>query len=148
MPTPIREQLIAAITTAVGGTYGVPLPETSRDVPLIVVQDGEETASADAYGLTHYEMEMAVVSIDAADAYEVGQSQDEYQAAMRGKCHDLLAALQTSFFQDETFGGLADGVDYAGGSIAAEANGLCYAAAQFNVRYHTVRGDPFTIDEE
>jgi len=146
MPTPIREQLLSAITTAVGGSYGVQLPDSDRDVPLIIVQDAEETAQPDAYGSTNYEIEIVVVSADAAPAYTDGQTQAEYQAAMRAKCHDLLAAVQSLFFTDPTFGGLADGVDYTGGSIATEVNGLCFAVAQFNVRYHTVRGDPFTTD--
>jgi len=39
MPTPIREQLLAAITTAVGGEYGIPAPEDERDLPVTIVQD-------------------------------------------------------------------------------------------------------------
>jgi hypothetical protein len=146
MPTPVREQLLSAITTAVGGTYGVPLSEDERDLPLIIVQDGEEVAEPTAYGATEYTIEVSVISVDKAADRVAGQSQEQYQAAMRAKCHELLAASQVLFFADPTFGGLADGVDYTGGSITAEANGLCYAAAQFSVRYHTVRGDPFTID--
>lgn len=145
MPTSVREQLLSAITTAVSGTYGLPLPEDERDLPVTIVQDGEETATPSNYGGTQYEVEVAVLQVDALDPTS-GQTQAQFQTSMRGKCHELLAAAQTAFFADPTFGGLADGVDYTGGSIATEANGLCYASAQFSVRYHTVRGDPFTID--
>lgn len=146
MPTSIREQLLSAITTAVGGEYGVPAPDDERDLPITIVQDGEEVATPTSYGGTDYEIPLVVARAEAAPASTEGQTRSEYQNAMRGKCHEMLAAIQQEMFADETFSGLADGVDYTGGSIATEVGRLCFAEAQFSVRYRTVRGDPFSID--
>jgi hypothetical protein len=49
-------------------------------------------------------------------------------------------------FADETFGALADGIEYTGGGIQTEVGKFVFAEAQFTVSYHYVRGDPFTID--
>ena len=46
MTAPVRERLIAAILAATGGAYGVPAPEDERDLPLTLVQDGTDSASA------------------------------------------------------------------------------------------------------
>jgi len=146
VPDSIREQLLGAITTAVGGEYGVPAPDDERDLPITIVQDGEEVASPDQYGYTNYEIPLVIAKAVAAPAATEGQSRSEYQDAMRAQCHTMLAGIQTAVFADDTFGGLADGADYTGGSIATEVGKLCFAEAQFTVRYHTVRGDPFTID--
>jgi len=58
----------------------------------------------------------------------------------------MLAALIQNMFTDETFGGLADNIEYIAGGIETEVGKFVFAEAQFAVRYHHVRGDPFTID--
>jgi len=146
MPSSIREQLLEAITTAVGGEYGIPAPDDERDLPVTIVQDGEETASPDQYGALVYEIPLVIARAESAPASTTGQTRTEYQSAMRAKCHEMLATIQQHVFADESFGGLADGVEYTGGSIATEAGKLCFAEAQFTVRYQTVRGDPFSIE--
>jgi len=140
MPVSIRERLLDAITDAVSGEYGVPAPESERDLPICIVQDGEETAESDDYGYTTHELPLVV----AKAATATSTSKD----AMRTQCHELLASIRVDMFADEKFGGLADGIEYTGGGIQTELAKVCFADAQFVVRYHTVRGDPYTIDEE
>ena len=65
MPTPIREQLLAAITTAVGGEYGIPAPEDERDLPVTIVQDGTDEAGAQ-YGISDWITPVAVATAQAA----------------------------------------------------------------------------------
>jgi len=139
VPTSVREQVIAAIITATGGEYGVPAPESERDLPITIVEDGLEEASTDAYGYTNVLMPVAIGKAEAATSSE--------KDTMRQQANELLAGIITTMFTDETFGGLADGVEYNSGSIATEVGKFCFAEAQFTVRYHTVRGDPYTIDE-
>lgn len=140
MPTSVREQLIAAILTAVNGQYTASVPRDDDELPLCIVQDGEEQASADDYG--HMHMIMPVAIAKASVIASIGLD------AQRQECHELLASIITDMHADETFGGLADGIDYTGGGVLAEPGNRCMAEAQFDVRYHTVRGDPYTIDEE
>ena len=138
MPTSIREQLLDAITTAVGGEYGVPAPETERDLPVCIVEDSEEVSTPTEYGYDSILMTVAIAKAAVAV--------DTDKGAMRAQANELLASIRADVFADETFGGLAEGVDYAGGGIQTELAKICFAEAQFTVRYQTVRGDPYTID--
>lgn len=140
MPTSIRERLLSAITTAVGGEYGVPAPELDRDLPICIVQDGEETSSPDQYDSDVIELPIAVAKAAVATSTD--------KSAMREQANELLASIRAAMFADETFGNLADGVEYTGGGIQTELAKICFAEAQFTVRYHTVRGDPYTITND
>ena len=134
----IREQLLAAITVAVSGEYDVPAPESERDMPITIVAEGEDEAASDAYGQTYVQLPVAVARA------EVTTSTDK--EIMRAQANDMLASLISLMFADETFGGLADSVEYTGGGIQTEVGKFCFAEAQFTVAFHFVRGDPYTID--
>ena len=140
MPTSIREQLLSAITTAVGGEYGIPAPEDERDLPVTIVEDQPEQASDDQYNLSNILMPVVVA--------RAAQAADNDRDAMRAQANELLASIKSEMFADESFGNLADGVQYTGGGIQTEVGRFVFAEAQFTVRYHTVRGDPYTIDED
>jgi len=140
VPTSIREQLLSAITTAVGGEYGIPAPEDERDLPVTIVEDQPEQASDDQYNLSNILMPVVVA--------RAAQAADNDRDAMRAQANELLASIKSEMFADESFGNLADGVQYTGGGIQTEVGRFVFAEAQFTVRYHTVRGDPYTIDED
>ena len=134
----VREQIIQAIVTAHGAEYGIPAPESERDLPITIVADAPDTADPDVYAQTNLIMPVAV----ASGAVATSNDRD----AMRLQAHDLLSSIITTMFTDETFGGLADGVDYTGGGVQTEVGKFVFAEAQFNIRYHHLRGDPTTID--
>jgi hypothetical protein len=136
MTAPVRERLIAAILTATGGAYGVPAPEDERDLPLTLVQDGTDTA-ANNYDYTACPMPLSIARAEVA----TGSTRD----ALRAQAHDALAALITAMHTDETFGGLAVGVDYTGGGIQAELGKFVFAEASFTVRYQHLRGQPAVL---
>ena len=140
MPTSIREKIIAAITTAVGGEYDIPAPEDSRDLPVTIVRDLPEQAADDQYGISNMIIPVAIARAQAANSHD--------REAMRIQGNDIHAQLIAEMFADETFGNLADGIEYTGGGIEAEVGMFVAAEVQFNIRYHTVRGDPYTIDED
>jgi hypothetical protein len=131
MATVIREQLLNAIITAVGGEYGIPPPEDERDVPVTIVQDGtdEVTTSFDTCNVT---MPVNVARAEAA----ANTNRD----TMRAHAHQMLGDIVAAMHADETFGGLARGVDYTGGGIAMGAGPLVFAEAAFRVRYSHARG--------
>lgn len=135
---PVRERVLYAVTQAVGGQYGVPTPEDERELPITIVQDGEDVATAN-YGATQITMPVALGRVELL----TGTS----RADARAQANRMLADLVAAMYSDETFGGLADGVDYTGGSINVELGNLVFAEAQLQVRFHHVRGDPYTIDE-
>jgi hypothetical protein len=136
MPVSIREQVLDAITTAVEGEYGVPAAELERDLPVCIVQEGDDTSTQTEYGSDSIEMIVVVARAAAAT--------DTDKGAMRAQAHEMLASIRSEMFTDETFGGLVDGIEYIGGGIQTELAKICFAEAQFNVRYQTVRGDPYT----
>lgn len=135
---PIREMLLRRITMAVGGSYRVPAPEDERDLPATIVQDAADEAEA-AYGMHRLAMPVAIARAQAAV--------DTDASALRSQAHDALAGIVREVYADETFNGLADGVDYVGGGIQTEIGKFVFAEASFRVRYHHVRGNPFVLDE-
>lgn len=128
----VRERLLAKILLAVGGEYGLVSPEDDRDLPLTVVQDEADEATA------NYDATVCVMPVNVARA-EVAASAD--RDARRQQAHTALKALIVAMFADETFDGLAVGIDYTGGGIQADGK-LVFAEAAFRVRYQHLRGQP------
>ena len=145
MQTHIREQLLAAITTAVGGEYGIPAPEDERDLPVTIVQDGTDEAGAQ-YGISDWITPVAVATAQAA-VDTSALTPTSARAALRAQAHDMLAALHQALNADATFGGLADGFDEAGQGIQTEIGKFVFAELQIRVRWHHVRGNPYLIDD-
>ena len=137
----VRERLLVLITRAVSGLYGVPAPEDERDVPVTIVQEGTDEVLASpgtAYDTTGLSMPLAVARADLAA--------DSDRALQRAQAHAMLAAIVQEMHADETFTGLADGIDLAGGGIQTELGKFVFAEASFRVRYHHLRGDPYHAD--
>jgi hypothetical protein len=139
MPAPhsIRERLLAAITAAVGGEYGLPAPEDERDLPVTIVQDDADEAT------TRYdEVQISTpIAIGRAEQALIG---DRLQ--LRQQANEALARLYVAMTADPTFGGLADGVDYVGGGIQAEQGKFVFAEATFRVRWRHLVGNPYLRD--
>jgi len=94
-PVSVREQILAALTTAVSGEYGTPAPEDERDLPITIVQEtGLDTASEDQYGFTNVEIPVSVASavIAASNNREL----------MRAQANELLASIISTVFADAT----------------------------------------------
>jgi len=134
-PVSIREKLLIAVTSAVNGAYGIPSPEDERQLPVTIVQDGSDEAVA-RYDTTELTTTIAIGRV------ELSVSDDP--AAMRAQANEMLAQIVADMHADETFGGLAYGVDYAGGGIQAEQGKFVFAEASFGVRWHHLRGDPYS----
>lgn len=138
MSAPVRERILSALTAAVRGEYGIPAPEDERDLPVTIVQDGADTATP-SYDIIRCAMPVGIATAE--------QASGETKSQLRAQANDLLARIIRTVQADETLGGLADGIDYAGGGIQTEAGKFVFAEAQFSVRYHFLRGNPYLIDE-
>lgn len=145
MTTPIREQLLAAITAAVGGEYSISAPEDERDLPVTIVQDGTDEG-ATAYGMSTWVTPVAVATAQAAIDTSA-MTPTAARAALRTQAHQALADLIGALSADETFGGLADGIDYVGQGIQTAIGQFVFAELQLRVRWHHVRGNPQLITE-
>ena len=145
MTAPVREQLLAAITAAVGGEYAIPAPEDERDLPVTIVQDGADEALP-IYGVSAWTTPIGIGTAAAAIDTSAMTS-TAARAALRAQAHDMLAALLTALHVDETFGALADGFDLAGQGIQTEIGKFVFAELQIRVRWHHVRGNPILINE-
>lgn len=133
MTAPVRELLLAAMTTAVAGVYRTPTPEDERDLPLTFVQDSTDEAGED------YDYTVLVMPVAVARG-ELAVSADK--AAQRAQANGMLADLVEAMHADETFGGLALGLELAGCGIQTELGKFVFAEASFRVRYRHVRGQP------
>lgn len=136
MTVSVRDRLLNAIISRVGGQYGVPAPEDERDLPVTIVQDGTDDADT-SYDTTRLSMPIYIGRAEAA----ISGNRD----ALRAQAHAALAALITAMHIDETFAGLALGVDYTGGGIQTELGKFVFAEASFAVRYQHLRGQPALI---
>jgi hypothetical protein len=138
----VRERLIARIVGVMGAEYGVPAPEDERDVPLTIVQEATDEALSSPgsnYDTTSLAMPVAVARAELATAAD--------RSSQRAQANEMLARIIREMYVDETFSGLADGVDLVGGGINIELAGkLVFAEASFRVRYHYLRGDPYHLD--
>ena len=128
----VRERLLANILTAVGGEYGLVAPEDDRDLPVTIVQDGTDEVSA------NYDATVCTMPLNVARA-EAAASTD--RDTLRQQAHTALKALIVAMFTDETFDGLAVGIDYTGGGIEVDGK-FVFAEAAFRVRYQHLRGQP------
>jgi len=132
----VRETIINAILTCTGGQYGLVAPEDERDLPITIVQDGFDTITAS------YDMQQGAMPITVARAEAAISSNRD---TMRVQANAALAAIVLAMHADETFGGLAIGLDYTGGGISAEVGKFVFAEATFVVRYEHARGYPFNF---
>ena len=136
-PIAVRERLLAAITTAVGGVYRVPSAEDERDLPLVFVQDGPDEGS------TNYDYTTLVMPVSVATAAEAVSTD---RALLRAQAHELLADLVADMQADETFGGLALGLELVGVSINTELGKFVFAESAWQVTYRHLRGDARALE--
>lgn len=142
MPTPCREQLVAALATrlaAIAGIAGLAVerdrehPVTAAAMPRLVIYEGDEQLSPEFSGEDGFELQLDVEGYAAA-------------ADMPG----LRAAVDAAVFADRTLGGLARDIDFASEQApqrldmdqAAAAKGF---ARSYRLLYATREGDPFTF---
>ena len=137
MALSIREQILDAITTVVGGKYGVPAPVDERDLPQTVVDDGQDTISAE-YDTSRIETPVVIARAEKA----TGSTNEE----LRTQANAIYASIIQEVGADETFSGLADEAEPTGGLIIAEVGKFVEAQVVFTIRFHHLRGDPYTIE--
>ena len=137
MSISVREQLLANIVTAVSGQYRVTsAPLDDAELPVCVVSEGEEAATSDA---VHDAIDIELPIVVAKGSLAA----DDSPETLRAKGNELLASIITEMYADETFGDLAESVEYTAGAIISEPGKRCLAEAQFIVRYQIESGDPF-----
>lgn len=141
MPVAIRQQLQVAIAAAVSGEFSVETTWDFDNLPQCILVDNDvDTATDDDYGFTTHAMDVVI-----GRAAEIPEGTDANDIdALRAQCHELLAGIVTDMYADETFGDLADFIEYTGGGIEAAVGKAAMAEAQFTVTYKTVRGDPYS----
>ena len=142
MPTPCREQLVAALATklaAIAGFAGLEVerdreePVTGPELPRLVVYEGDEQLSPEFSGEDGFELQIDVEGYAAS-------------ADMPG----LRAAVDVAVFADRTLGGLARDIEFAVEQApqrldmdqAAGAKGF---ARSYRLLHATREGDPFTF---
>ena len=133
-PVPIREQMLAALTSAVSGTYAVDAPVSEREVPITVLLDGEDEALAD-YDCIRNNTPVSIARVELAGSAD--------KTEQRKQANRIMASIVKDVAANETLGGLADGIDYNGGGISVDVGKFVFGEASFTVRWRHLRGDPY-----
>lgn len=138
MSLPIREQIIKALATRVGAMRGLEGFD-SQDLPITVLVEGDDEAGDEGYDMTPLTLPVTI-----ARAVEIsGQKDDTWFT----EANTQLATLITEAYAGgEDLGGLADGIDYAGGSVGVITDGAAGVAVEVNleIRYAIARGNPYS----
>lgn len=136
--TPIREQILQALATRVGAIRALEGIDVD-DLPLTVLVEGEDTPGEEQYDMTPLTLPVTI-----GRAVEMtGLKGDAWQTQANTLLADLIVE---AYGTDETLGGLADGIDYAGGTpdvLTDGASGVM-AQANFEIRYAIARGNPYS----
>lgn len=147
MPTPVREQVLAAIKVklaAIAGIAGL-VVERNRDAevqsfPTLVIVDGDMAADNSINSAsTQYEMEVIVEGYVVASEYEsLGMAVSTLQA-------EVVKALTA----DYTLGGIAFDINEMQTSVDVNRNDgqspAAFFATVFIAQFHTKQGDPYTV---
>lgn len=135
MTTSIREQLIAAVCTAMGAQYGAYVDDQTA-MPVTVVVDGTDSAS-NTYDLTTVSMPISVGRAEAVTAHAAPETQ-------RTQANAALAKLITDMHAGGDFGGLCRSCEYTGGELEYHGDTHIVALANFTLTYQHARGNPST----
>ena len=142
MSVPIREQIIQKLATRVGATRRLEMYD-ERDLPVTVLQEGDDTAAEGLYGLTN-----VTTSISVARAIPMtGVKADDWYTQLNTALANLISELYTG---GDDVDGLAHGMDYVSGSVDLLTDGSVGAgvAVTVAVRYSFVHGNPYSQDAD
>lgn len=137
MALPIRERLLQVLATRASAERGLEYYD-QRDLPFTVLLEGEDQAAEDDYDNTR-----VVTPVTVARALKVtGNKTDDWYEQANVALGDLIKEVYAG---GEDLDGLADGIDYEGGSVEVITDGArgTIAQASFNIRWAFVHGDPF-----
>ncbi len=140
MSLPIREQIIRNLAARVGASRRLEMYD-ERDLPITVLQEGDDQAAETGYDMTQVSM-----SISVARAIPMtGVKGDAWYTELNDALADLIVELYTG---GDDIGGLAQGIDYVSGSVdlVTDASAGAGVAVTVNVRYAFVRGNPYSQD--
>ena len=140
MSLPIREQIIRNLAARVGATRRLEMYD-ERDLPITVLQEGDDQAAETGYDMTQVSM-----SISVARAIPMGGvKSDRWYTELNTALAKLIVELYTG---GDDIGGLAQGMDYVSGSVdlVTDASAGAGVAVTVNVRYATVHGNPYSQD--
>lgn len=149
MPDSKREQIIQAIETRLQaittanlynfniGTNVFRVRQSFNDseLPVVTIWDIEETSEY------KYHKNTTTLDLKVSMHTLFGTVNPSVQA--NKMLADLIQAMTDA---DTSLGGLADGIEYTGSDIAYPEDGALSVSveASFNVKYTTVKGDPYT----
>ena len=139
---PIREQIIRALIARTGAVRQLPTYDHA-DLPLTVIQAGDDNAAEDMYGMTNVTMQVGI----ARALNMSGVKGDDWDQTLNNELADLIVEVFTG---DDDLGGIAKGIDYVSGTTdllteAAQGGGV---AVTVNVRFAFVHGNPFSQDAD
>ena len=142
MTDTVRERILKALSARTGASRLVEQYDV-RDLPITVLVAGEDSATETPYGMTAATMPVTIARAIALSGDKGDAWHDEAEYALG----DLIQQIYAG--DDDTLGGLCQGLDYAGGAVEILQDGAQGAAVQasITVRFQFRHGNPFELTE-
>jgi hypothetical protein len=142
MSLPIREQILQALALRLDALRGLEGYDLS-ELPITILVEGADEAQETDYDMTRVAMPVTIARAVA----KTGLKNDIWYEDANVEMAQMIV---DAFGTDETFGGLAQGMEYAGGEVGVLTDGAQGYTAQISliIRYAFLHGNPFTAEEE
>ena len=139
---PIREQILRELVRRTKAVRRLEMYD-DRDLPITVLQEGDDNAADALYGMTNVTMQVGIARAIRMD----GVKSDDWYTQLNRALASLIAEVFTG---GDDLGGLALGMEYVSGSVdlltdAGKGAGVAVTVA---VRYAFVRGNPYSQDAD
>lgn len=139
---PIRERILQELAERLDAQRGLEEYDFS-ELPLTVLIEGDDEDAGSDYDLTRLTMPVVV-------ARAVGKEGIKNDTWYEDANLELAQMILDAYGSDETFGELADGLDYTGGSVGMLQEGAKGYTSQISltIRYAYLHGNPFSRELE
>lgn len=139
----VREQILEAISNRTGARRALEVYD-ARDLPITVMVEGSDQAVETPYGMTAVTMPVTIARAIPLPA----DKSDEWLTDANYALGELIREIYAG--DDDTLGGLCQGLDYSGGTVEVLTDGTAGAAVQaaISVRFQFAHGNPFLTTEE
>jgi hypothetical protein len=139
---PVRERVIRELVRRTGAVRRLEMYD-ERDLPITVLQEGDDNAAEGLYGMTQVTTQVSI----ARALRMSGVKGDDWYTELNTALANLIKEI---FKGGDELGGLALGMNYVSGSVdlLTDAGQGAGVAVTVDVRYAFVHGNPYSQDAD
>jgi len=139
---PIRERILRELVRRTGAVRRLESYD-ERDLPITVLQEGDDNATEGLYGMTQVTTQVSIARALRMTGVKGNDWYTELNTALANLIREIFAG-------GDDLGGLALGMDYVSGSVdlLTDAGQGAGVAVTVSVRYAFVHGNPYSQDAD